>query len=104
MMNRKVLVPPHERIPPPFSTSVAPRETLESLQEGSEKSRDPRDKTGHRRNAEHLCPVWMTFVKPGPPPQDSPSSSQANSKPGKTVCIHIGKRLGGRKGSQNQPF
>ena len=52
MMNRKVLVPPHERIPQPFSTSVAPSEMLESLQEGLEKSRDPRDKRGEK---EALC-------------------------------------------------
>lgn len=55
---------------------------LESLQEGLEKSRDLRENRGHRRNAGHLGPVWMTFAKPAhPPPETAHSSSQTGSKP-----------------------
>lgn len=81
--------PSNERTPLPFPTSFPSIEMLEVLQEGLEKSRDPRENKGHRRNAGHLGLVWTILAKPGPP-RDSPSSSQAASHRGR-ICIHTGQ-------------
>lgn len=47
--------PPHERIPLPFPASFPSVEMLESLQDGLEKSRDPRE-TGV---TEGMLDIWV---------------------------------------------
>lgn len=69
---------------------------LESLQEGLEKSRDPKENGDHRRKAGHLGHVWTTLMKAGPP-RDSPSSSPRSRKPHRNdLYPHGGGGGGGR--------